>query len=1382
MNSAKRTILMVAAFCICAGIARAQAVINESLESATLYVDVVNGNDNNSGSQADPFQTIGKAVAMAEANNQSGIGTHVYINPGLYRESINLKGTQQDTLLPETFEAVTPGTAVVTGADPYTNWTQYSGNGNIYSTPWTFNFGQCPALLGTAPPQTDILLRREMAIVNGTAMEQVMSLNQMLEGTFYVDDSGQQLYLWPPAGTDLSSADVELADRGPIWDINSKNGVVLRGLTFEYSSDCKSEGAVEVTNSGTQNVLFDTDNFLWNNASGLHLFEPANYTVQNSVANHNGAVGVEAFDTLNGLWQNDTADYNNWRGGQGGFFAWAEGGINPFSLVNGTFTNINTDWNLSTGIHWDTDNENTVATNINARSNFFGGVELEKNNGPMTLTNVNLCYNSTPGLTANGARTTSAGLVIRDSENVTLSNSLMYGNGNGQIDIIGEPGGIPILLWQTGQIVTVFTENIINTSNIIDATDPTQATLRDSYLNGDDWTLFQSTLNSQQNTWWNGSTDTPFVLPVPTLDATTDFPGWQSATGQDLNSTFGKPAGDFTAQCSVTPDLPDVWPVMNNISLTLDASGQATSIYTYVPIGGFNSTLNLTMDGITGIPGASATLTPTAIPNGAGSSVFALAADTTIAPGTYQFTVLANSGSTTRTATAFLIVPQTSIRISPTVNPNFGSVQVGQQSAPQTLTISNFGKTPVTSLAIGAAPAGFTYTTKCGAFLAAGKSCTLTITFAPNAGAPYNSPLTITDSDPTSPQTITLIGTGIAAAMLSQSASTLRYGPVVYGLSATQTETLTNIGTVTATFSPAFFTGSGASSYSETNNCEPSLAVGDSCNYTVTFSPQALGTLGAVLNIPDNTEKGSTTVTVTGTGKTAVTFSTLKLTYGNVPVMDSSSKTTTLTNAGNALPVTFTLSDTVNYSQTNTCGTTVPAMGSCTITVTFAPQSVGPLNATLTVTDSDPSSPQVVTLTGSGIDNVTTIKATPMALTYGNVPWGTSSSKAITLTNTGNLTALFSSFTFTGAGASDYSQTNNCAPSLAPHGKCTVTVTFTPQVLGSLPATLTIVDNNTTGSNIITEAGTGVSSVILNPANLTFNSVEEGKSSTKTTTLKNLGNALAVTITLADKVNYSQTNTCGGMVPAKSSCAITVTFAPQTTGPLDTTLSVGDGDPSSPQTVTITGTGLSDLTTVTVNPGLLTYQTVVWGLSATKTVTVKNTGAVDAILGAFTFSGAPDYTQTNNCPASLAPKASCSVMVTFTPNALGPLDGSLSFTDNTAAGSSTINMTGTGKTSITISPVYLTFGHQQVGTSSAPKTTTFTNAGNAIALTISLGGADPQDWSYTTTCGPTVPAQGSCTVSVTFTPQTVGSLSANVVFTDADPSSPQITAMTGSGT
>ena len=471
----------------------------------------------------------------------------------------------------------------------------------------------------------------------------------------------------------------------------------------------------------------------------------------------------------------------------------------------------------------------------------------------------------------------------------------------------------------------------------------------------------------------------------------------------------------------------------------------------------------------------------------------------------------------------------------------------------------------MTNLAIGTAPPGFSYTTTCQATLPAGQSCSLSIIFSPNAGIGYSNPLTIIDSDPTSPQTMTLVGTGISAAILNQSAYTLQYGAITYGLNSTQTVSFTNSGTVPATFSPAAFSGAGASSYSQTNNCEPSLALGNSCTYTITFAPQALGQLQATLTIPDNTIDLTNVVTLTGTGQTAVNVTPLTLSFGNVAVTNTASRTTTITNSGNDLPVTFSLSDNVNFSQTNTCGSTIPANTSCTVTVVFAPQSAATFTATLAVNDSDPTSPQSVSLSGTGTEAVTNISATPTSLTFGNIPWNFGSSKTINVQDNGNVAAFFTSFAFSGAGAAAYSQTNTCGSTIPAHTSCTVTITFTPQSLGSLPASLTINDNNTNGPNTISLTGTGITSLTMNPTRLTFGTVLVGGNSVKSVTLINAGSALPASISLSDTADYSESDNCAGVVPAQGSCVVNVTFAPQSAQALNGSLTITDADPPAPR-------------------------------------------------------------------------------------------------------------------------------------------------------------------------------------------------------------------------
>src|SRR3981081_4722906 len=74
-----------------------QATVNESLETAYIYVDAVTGSDTNSGTKTKPLKTINAAAGIAQSNNWASIGTKITINPGTYRESLALSHNNKDT-------------------------------------------------------------------------------------------------------------------------------------------------------------------------------------------------------------------------------------------------------------------------------------------------------------------------------------------------------------------------------------------------------------------------------------------------------------------------------------------------------------------------------------------------------------------------------------------------------------------------------------------------------------------------------------------------------------------------------------------------------------------------------------------------------------------------------------------------------------------------------------------------------------------------------------------------------------------------------------------------------------------------------------------------------------------------------------------------------------------------------------------------------------------------------------------------------------------------------------------------------------------------------------------------------------------------------------
>lgn len=99
--------------------------------------------------------------------------------------------------------------------------------------------------------------------------------------------------------------------------------------------------------------------------------------------------------------------------------------------------------------------------------------------------------------------------------------------------------------------------------------------------------------------------------------------------------------------------------------------------------------------------------------------------------------------------------------------------------------------------------------------------------------------------------------------------------------------------------------------------------------------------------------------------------------------------------------------------------------------------------------------------------------------------------------------------------------------------------------------------------------------------------------------------------------------------------------------------------------------------------------------------------------------------------------------------------------------------------SAVVNPSTLTFGNQNVATTSAAQAVTLTNSGGAALAISSLVATG--DFSQTNTCGSSVAAGASCTISVTFTPTTAGSRSGGLSITDNASTSPQSVSLSGTG-
>ena len=185
------------------------------------------------------------------------------------------------------------------------------------------------------------------------------------------------------------------------------------------------------------------------------------------------------------------------------------------------------------------------------------------------------------------------------------------------------------------------------------------------------------------------------------------------------------------------------------------------------------------------------------------------------------------------------------------------------------------------------------------------------------------------------------------------------------------------------------------------------------------------------------------------------------------------------------------------------------------------------------------------------------------------------------------------------------------------------------------------------------------------------------------------------------------------------------------------------------------------------------------------TVTLTNTGQGSLSISSYTIAGSNsgDFQVDSSCGASLAAGASCTFSVYFSPTTVGPRKSSLSVSYDGPDSPKTILLTGVG-TAVTHTPASLNFGNQTVGVSSSPQAITLTNAGSAAIhiWQIAILGTNAGDFSKTTTCGSSLAASASCTVSVTFTPTATGARSASVLVSDDGGGSPQVITAMGTGT
>src|SRR5437762_1940193 len=163
---------------------------------------------------------------------------------------------------------------------------------------------------------------------------------------------------------------------------------------------------------------------------------------------------------------------------------------------------------------------------------------------------------------------------------------------------------------------------------------------------------------------------------------------------------------------------------------------------------------------------------------------------------------------------------------------------------------------------------------------------------------------------------------------------------------------------------------------------------------------------------------------------------------------------------------------------------------------------------------------------------------------------------------------------------------------------------------------------------------------------------------------------------------------------------------------------------------------------VTLSPTSLSFVSRTVGTtSATSTVKLTNNQATSLTISSILASGDFAVAQNSTCGASLAAGKSCAINVTFTPSAMGARSGAITITDSAAGSPQVVPLSGAGVVNLSLSSGGLSFGNQNVGTTSAIKTLSLTNGSS---IPIAIGGIDiTGEFTQTNTCGANLAASSS---------------------------------------
>jgi hypothetical protein len=712
--------------------------------------------------------------------------------------------------------------------------------------------------------------------------------------------------------------------------------------------------------------------------------------------------------------------------------------------------------------------------------------------------------------------------------------------------------------------------------------------------------------------------------------------------------------------------------------------------------------------------------------------------------------------------------------------------------------------------------------------LAASSSCTFTLRYLPSVEGSESADVTLLYGLDQARNTalnrvLTAAGRsippGLGNSAYTFSPSYWDFGDVAAGVTVQKVIQVTNSSSDSVFISNITRTNSAIFGVSHDCPVSPTaLAAAATCELTVSFSPASDGSQSSLASIvygPTSGQSGLLTArvavagrsTAASRGNSALSFTPAYWDFGDVPRNTFVDKVIRITNISSAPAyLSATNLQTPGSFQVfnNPCPSGAVALAAgdnCDVTIRFFP-AADTLESTNLRTYNGPDQPRsgnllsTMVLAGRSVavpSGQAILSAAPSFHDFGDVAQTNSVSQAVVLTNTSSSSAYISSITRSNTGA--FTVSHNCPISptaFAAAATCTVTLGFAPNAEGPHTTDVTVLHGPAaaTSSNLSyifaaqgrsTAAATGNTQLTFTPSFNDFGDIASGATSEFDVTIGNSGSTtLFLGAVSFSNARFSQvSNACLGgaaTLAAGATCVARLRFSPVADGAQTGFYSFTYGPDAARRTNLVARMPLAGRSTaaplgnasITYTPSTWDYGDVADGQSAPKVFTITNTYSSPLHVSGVTSSSAR-FTLADTCPRSpttLAAGATCTVTVTFSPNAEGGFSSeiSLDYGPDAARSANLHALLGVvgrsisepvGNAALVFNPSYDDFGNIAAGDDESEvfeltntKTSTYFLGGASVTLA---------DYSITTnTCGATLAASATCQITVKYEPSDEG--------------------------